>query len=94
MSNSRRFGRRRDRTLSPEGRQPPAAYTSTQLHQFLVTDAVAQHATDLRWFVLAVRRIAELDRISIENATCRVINEVVALTGHGLPVYSGPINAG
>lgn len=76
---------------------PPGAYTAKELHQFLVIDAVNQHATDLRWFVLALRRIAELDfhghddGTSVEAAYLRVEQEVITLTGHGMPVYSGPV---
>lgn len=94
MSNRRRARPGRRHQPSPEGRKPVTAYTADQLHTFLVTDAVNQHATDLPWYVLAIRRIAELEHCSVEAAHLRVEGEVYALTGRGMPVYSGPIIGG
>lgn len=90
MSN-RRFRRRQDKQLSLEGRNPVDAYTAAELHQFLVTDAVKLHATDLPWAVAAYTRIGEQDGCSAEEAYQRVTGEVRALTGRGMPVSTGPI---
>lgn len=90
MSNRRKLRPGRRHQLSPEGRMPPAAYSATELHKFLVEDAVNQHATDLPWMVAALRRIAELEHRGLDDTYLRVEHEVIALTGHGMPVYSGP----
>lgn len=87
--SSRKFGRRNQ--LSPEGRRPPDAYTAAELHQFLVADAVKLHATDLPWFVAACDRIGKQERIGAEGAYQRVVQEVRALTGRGMPVHTGPV---
>jgi hypothetical protein len=83
VSNSR-YGRKN--RLSPEGRKPPDAYTTAELHQFLVADAVKLHATDLPWAVAAYDRIGRVERIGAEAAYQRVYQEVRSLTGRGMPV--------
>lgn len=87
MSNRRRARKQ----LSPEGRRHPSAYTANELHRFLVEDGCKLHATHLPWFVAAIERIAGLERIEVDDAYRRVLAEVSALTGHGLPVRTGPI---
>lgn len=90
MSN-RRFRRRAKFRLSAEGRLPVDAYNAGELHRFLVTDAVKLHATDLPWAVAAYDRIGQLDGCGAEEAYQRVRGEVKALTGRGMPAFSGPI---
>lgn len=67
--------------LTPEGRLPVEAYTASQLHQFLVEDAVKHHATYLPWAVNAYKRIGERSGKGAEQAFQDVLDAVEALTG-------------
>lgn len=51
-----------------------------------VEDGVKQTPTELRRFVLGIERLARLRHVSQEDAYQEIRGEVVALTGHGLPV--------
>lgn len=75
--------------MSPEGRFRVGDYNERQLHEFLVEDAVRHHATDLRWAILAYRRIGKLNGRGPEEAFKAVVDEVEALTGMAMmPVAS------
>jgi hypothetical protein len=78
---------------SPEGRKGVEAYSSAELHRFLVTDAVKRHATDLQWAIAAYLRIGQLDRTDAETAYQRVLDEVEALTGLRRMPISSPATA-
>lgn len=67
--------------LTPEGRRGADAYTAAELHQFLVSDAVAFHATWLPWAVEAYERIGAQTGKGAEEAFTAVKAEVEALTG-------------
>lgn len=85
-----RFTRRRRSPLSPEGRKPVDAYNAGELHRFLVEDGVKLHATHLPWAVAAYDRIGQIEGCGPEEAFQRVITEVRTLSGHGMPVFTGP----
>jgi uncharacterized membrane protein YidH (DUF202 family) len=85
----------------PKGRKQVDAYSAVELHQMLVTDGVERFIGDphpkprieianeqayLAWFVLAIQRIAVLDRIGIDAALMRVNDECVMLCGRPLRV--------
>jgi hypothetical protein len=55
--------------------------TSVELQTQLVVDAVTGYATDLAWFVAALDRMAERDRITVDDAYQRVRAEVAELAG-------------
>lgn len=77
------------RKLSPEGRKGVEEYTPTELHQFLVADAVKHHATFLPWAVAAYTRIGGGTGEGAEKAYQAVLDEVEALTGsRRMPVGS------
>lgn len=68
-------------------REPVESLTVEQLHQELVTDAVALHATDLKRAVTAYERIGKLTGHGAEQAYQDVREAVKALTGrYGMPV--------
>jgi hypothetical protein len=75
--------------LSPEGRKGVDAYTARELHEFLVSDAVKNHATFLSWAVAAYERIGSAPGgKGADAAYAAVLAEVQQLTGRGLPVHS------
>lgn len=79
----------RQRGLSPEGRRDVEHYTPTQLHNFLVTDAVKHHATFLPWAIKAYEEIGKRRQTSAEDAYQAVLDEVQVLTGlRRMPVAS------
>lgn len=79
---------------TPEGYLPVEAYTSTELHQMLVADAVKGHATYLPWAVSAYKRIGERTGRGSEDAFQAVLDEVESLTGlRRMPVSTGVSDA-
>jgi hypothetical protein len=81
--------RSRPEPLSFEGRRPAREYKEAQLRQFLVSDAVKHHATDLPWAIAAYTRIGKLSGKGAEAAYQQVLDEVEALTGlRVMPVTS------
>lgn len=77
--------RQRQAYISAEGRNHPDTYTAVELHQFLVADAVKRHATDLPWFVAAIKRIGKIrygsEGKGSDRALNAVLDEVELLTG-------------
>lgn len=71
----------RRRRRSEEGRRHVDHYTATELHTFLVEDAVVRHATDLQWAVEAYERIGRLRGCGAELAFIAVVDEVETRTG-------------
>jgi hypothetical protein len=59
-----------------EGRTAVEMYTASELHRFLVADAVKGHATTLSWAVAAYTRIATKTGKSAEDAFAAVVAEV------------------
>jgi hypothetical protein len=79
---------------SPEGRLAPDYYTPAELHRFLVADAVAGHATSLRWAIMAYVRIGKKSGKGADAAFQAVLDEVETLTGmRRMPVASGMTEA-
>lgn len=95
--NGRRNPRRRRRAV-PTGTAPehfaccgtrPGVDTlsASELHQELVADGVAGHATDLARFVAACERIGRLTHRGAEDAFTAVTDEVACLRGRsGMPM--------
>jgi hypothetical protein len=76
-------------TWKPERQRPPVASMSAdELHAELVLDAVRYHPTALVRLTTAVNRIAALRRMSEEDTFIAIHDEVVALTGNGMPVQA------
>ena len=79
----------RRRPLSPRTGQPLQAVevmSAQKLHEELVLDAVAGHATELKRAVAAYERIGRLRHCGPEKAYQDVSAEVQTLTGRGMPV--------
>jgi hypothetical protein len=74
------------RLLAPPGYQHPDTLGEQALHQRLVADAVHHIATPLAWAVAAYERIGRLNGRGADAACREVVDEVVALTGHGMPL--------
>jgi hypothetical protein len=55
--------------------------SSAELQSQLVTDALMGYPTPLDWFTGACLRMAELDRIEVDDAYQRVRSEVASLGG-------------
>jgi hypothetical protein len=76
-------------TWQPEAKRPPImSMTADELQAELVLDAVRYHPTVLIRLVAAVNRIATLRHVSQEDAFCAIHDEVLALTGNGMPVQA------
>lgn len=60
--------------------------SAEEITKEFVEDGVKQTPTPLPRFVMGMERLARLRGISQEAAYQEVRGEVVALTGHGLPV--------
>lgn len=76
-------------STSAEGRLAPHLYTAAELHRFLVADAVAGHATSLKWAVQAYARIGQKNGNGAEAAFQAVLDEVETLTGlRRMPIAS------
>jgi hypothetical protein len=73
-------------TIPLAHRRPPQAYTAAELHDMLVSDALAHVATPLPWAVAAYRRIAEARRITQDAAHREVLVAVLAGGGYGMPM--------
>jgi hypothetical protein len=69
-----------------DGYRPVDDYSERELHQRLVADAVNHVATPLAWAVAAYERIGQLNGRGANEACREVVGEVMALTGHGMPV--------
>jgi len=87
-----------DRYVPPEQRVEPGRYTSDQLMAILLEDARRNHATDLRWMTTAIAIMAHRTRrkrqtvgTRAEEIFAELEQRVIADTGHGLPMHSGPV---
>lgn len=77
----------------PDQRSRPSSYSAAELHEMLVTDAAARHATDLRWAIAAYDRIGQLTRRGAEDAFQAVLDDVEARTGiRAMPVVEPTSN--
>lgn len=79
--------------LSNEGRRGVVEYSATELHRFLVEDAVKHHATQLDWAVEAYHRIGKLTGKGAEDAFTEVLDEVEVLTGVRMMPVAGATKA-
>lgn len=77
----------------PDQRQHPSVYSAAELHEMLVTDAAARHATNLRWAIAAYDRIGHLTLRGAEAAFQAVLDDVEARTGiRAMPVVEPVTN--
>lgn len=78
-------------TPAPGQREHWSTYDANTLHRILVEDAVASHATDLKWFTGALQRIQQITKRPLEEIFAAVVTEVESFGMH-MPMHSGPIS--
>jgi hypothetical protein len=78
-------------TPAPGQREHWSDYDANTLHRILVEDALAAHATELKWAVGAYSRIGKLTGKGAEAAFAAVREEVNEM-GMPMPMHSGPIS--
>lgn len=76
-------------TWTPEPQRPPLkTMTAEQIVAELVADGVRRHPTELARLVTGVQIVARQTNRSVEDVFCDLHDQVMALTGHGLPVHA------
>jgi hypothetical protein len=77
-------------TPAPGQRDHWSNYGANTLHRILVEDALAAHATDLKWLIGALQRIQQITKRPLEEVFAAIVTEVESMGMH-MPMHSGPI---